>query len=77
MATEPLSTTPAAAAPAGTQPVVSGSGLVKRFGSGDAGGDALRGVDIAFQPVVGIVGAVIPARRASRLNVLATISRGE
>jgi putative ABC transport system ATP-binding protein len=50
MTTQSLSITPAAAAPAATEPVVRGCGLVKRFGTGDAAVDALRGVDIAFEP---------------------------
>src|SRR5829696_6010979 len=50
MTTQSLNTTPAAAAPAATEPVVRGCGLVKRFGTGDAAVDALRGVDVAFEP---------------------------
>ena len=50
MTTQSLSITPAAAAPAATEPVVRGCGLVKRFGTGYAAVDALRGVDIAFEP---------------------------
>jgi putative ABC transport system ATP-binding protein len=40
---------PAASAPSETA-VVQGHGLVKRFGMGTSAVDALRGVDVAFQP---------------------------
>jgi len=48
MTTQPLATTPGRAVPAAAEPVVRGHGLVKRFGSGNAAVEALRGVDIAF-----------------------------
>ena len=47
MTTQPL-TTPGRAVRAAAEPVVRGHGLVKRFGTGDAAVEALRGVDIAF-----------------------------
>jgi len=49
MATEPLLTTTAAVTePAPAAPVVRASGLVKRYGTGGAQVDALRGVDVTF-----------------------------
>ena len=49
MATEPLTSTPAARESSPAQPVVRAEGIVKRFGTGDATVEALRGVDIAFE----------------------------
>jgi putative ABC transport system ATP-binding protein len=45
--TEPV---PGAAPPTTPTAVVRGHGLVKRFGSGTSAVDALRGVDVAFEP---------------------------
>jgi putative ABC transport system ATP-binding protein len=50
MATNPVNSVPDHAAAVAGEPVVRGHGLVKRFGTGDVAVEALRGVDIAFEP---------------------------
>jgi hypothetical protein len=55
---------------------VSGHELVKRFGHGGTAVEALRGVSVAFERgsfTAIIVGAIIPARRGARIDVLAAI----